>query len=778
MAPAPPEHSLLVVPQVASLVQLTPVVLPSPVLPFTAPVSGPVPSPAVQVPQPPTRVLRVLYIFAGIERRSDIREYLSGLCGELNMALSMEELDTCRNPAHDVLQESVQDALVQRLESREFDVLVVTPPCSTWSRALFSNRPGPRPCRDRTHPWGYPWLQTKDKLRCHNGNVFVRFSIRACRAAHSAQCKFLLEHPEDLGKTRDGSSPASIFALADMHDLLRDTSASTACFFQCLLGASSCKPTRIVSTLPGLQAPEWPHLGWPTFHRDGRYRGPLPEKCGAATAHVPLIGQGADGKFATSAAAAYPLGLCKKLAQLIISVVPTLEPLREGQSGSSAGPFQFPPLPPPSRSSVEPGEQVLVPVETEGEVPGDATSDEDEFGQPRKLLVGFPGGRGPCLQTKLGGKVRGFCDGAGLCSPGRWNPCNRYSTDIAPTTDPLRKILDDAINKYFPNPDRLVYELSVGRHLVSPFSEAMLNEVRVAWHGLLGPGPWATVPEFQPFYLLAVGETLRRMGDPDYLAYTDLENSFVRGVPVGMGEKMARTPALFSRKVKWRSLDDSEFATQVENYRSTAGIENVMEEQFRSEAEQGMMFELQEADAASQFPPGRFRVAAQGALEKADGSWRVLHDGTHGVQVNNGIRPRDQLAMPGPADVQELLASCKEDHNGVHFGLQADVKMAHRRFKHKPSDWGLLCCKARKTAAASGATVWVRLVLDALLTTGAVWPPDSPGSVSDSAKTTTAGSSSSPMIFLGLLTALASSRSSCGACSYGWPLAHRSAGKS
>jgi len=117
---------------------------------------------------------------------------------------------------------------------------------------------------------------------------------------------------------------------------------------------------------------------------------------------------------------------------------------------------------------------------------------------------------------------------------------------------------------------------------------------------------------------------------------------------------MPRTPAVFARKTKWRPLDDSEFLAQVENYRSTAGLEATIEAQFEHEESLGMMFS-QEQEAADLFPPGRFRVAAQGALEKADGSWRILHDGTHGVQVNNGIRVRDQLAMPGPADAKELM---------------------------------------------------------------------------------------------------------------------------
>ena len=35
------------------------------------------------------------------------------------------------------------------MQSAEFDI-IVTPPCSSWARALFFDKPGPPPCRDKT----------------------------------------------------------------------------------------------------------------------------------------------------------------------------------------------------------------------------------------------------------------------------------------------------------------------------------------------------------------------------------------------------------------------------------------------------------------------------------------------------------------------------------------------------------------------------------------------------------------------------------------------------
>ena len=207
----------------------------------------------------------------------------------------------------------------------------------------------------------------------------------------------------------------------------------------------------------------------------------------------------------------------------------------------------------------------------------------------------------------------------------------------------LRQILDEAISTHIPEPDKMVYQLALGRHGVSPFPQEMIDSCRSKWFSLLGNGPWDTITEHQPFFLLAVGETLRRQGDPDAMIFSDVVNGFPNGVFVGMGEKMPRTPTAFSRKVKWRTLDDCEFQAQVDNYRLTAGLEEIIEDQFKEKA-LGMVYSVPALNAESLFPPGRFRVSAQGALEKADGSWRILHDGTHGTRINNGIRSATGLA--------------------------------------------------------------------------------------------------------------------------------------
>ncbi len=119
-----------------------------------------------------------------------------------------------------------------------------------------------------------------------------------------------------------------------------------------------------------------------------------------------------------------------------------------------------------------------------------------------------------------------------------------------------------------------------------------------------------------------------------------------------------------------------------------------LEQQFEEEKLLGMMEEVDEAEFRSRYPKDRVLVAAQGALEKSDNSFRVIHDGTHGVSINPNVIPRDQTRMPGSSDLRSAMAE-DATHGGAFFSLQADIKKAHRRVLIQKSDWGLQCCRLR-----------------------------------------------------------------------------------
>ena len=115
--------------------------------------------------KPLSKRLRVLYLFAGAERKADIGEcVVRGMAkarqqSGLECSAEVENVDILRDPAGgNLLDESRQADLLSRITTGEFDLVLAAPPCNTFSRALFHDSLGPTPLRDKWAPWGKPGL--------------------------------------------------------------------------------------------------------------------------------------------------------------------------------------------------------------------------------------------------------------------------------------------------------------------------------------------------------------------------------------------------------------------------------------------------------------------------------------------------------------------------------------------------------------------------------------------------------------------------------------------
>ena len=82
--------------------------------------------------------LKVLYLFAGSARKGDIKQYFTLLATEHFANISFTEVDLLRGGAsHDL---SLEDRQQQYLDSlKDFHIVIVTPPCSSHSRAQWAN---------------------------------------------------------------------------------------------------------------------------------------------------------------------------------------------------------------------------------------------------------------------------------------------------------------------------------------------------------------------------------------------------------------------------------------------------------------------------------------------------------------------------------------------------------------------------------------------------------------------------------------------------------------
>jgi hypothetical protein len=341
--------------------------------------------------------------------------------------------------------------------------------------------------------------------------------------------------------------------------------------------------------------------------------------------------------------------------------------------------------------------------ETEGFIEDKDTSDEDSDGDRRpKLGEGF-WGKGPPMMIKRGGwrLPRPLQDGGGMCSPGRWPPERRRLPAGA-----SQRILLLILNHLRSWEDsggsvkRAVFSLASGRTKASPFPDHLIAGMR---SGVIEELKKAGVdPEERPgdrskwISVRMVQALLKEAGDPGWKVLSKV----AEGAPLGWREKLPRLPAIFERKRKWKPprREDEDPSTWPDNYESVMALGSTLKDRFEKDEKEGMMKRVTLKEAREKYGE-RLRVAACGAVKQGPGEFRVTHDGTHGVEVNHDIRPRDQLRSPTGRDLRRVGEELYEEQvSAVVFALVFDASRAHRRIPTKEEDWGLQACSIGESA--------------------------------------------------------------------------------
>ena len=660
--------------------------------------------------------VKVIYLFAGKQRKADIGEFLRTAEQQGRITLELKEFDIERAADHDLTNQDLWADIFTLIESGEWTV-IVSPPCNSFSRARFQflDYPGPKPVRNRTWPKGFPWLNNRDREMVDEANFFVLNCVEAARRALLHNGHFLLEHPEDLGQVR-GECPGTIWQWDEVLDLLTFSGVSTFALHQCMFGGKTPKPTRFMTSLPVQDSRCFMQL--PRFDSAGFYVGPLPRDCGHHHDDK-LIGKTESG-WKTSPSAAYPPGLCEFLAEKILSAWAAsggggnknLPAKRKAESVESTIPS---PLVDTSLSSaavsIDPptvmGEvgdigdkatlseppSTLIGVELGGTdaVDGKPVSDDEGFDMARCKNFGPP------MMVEWAGVHRPLVDGFGLCSPTRWPPAARgiYRADeMKSLAGATYNILLDTVVSAIKDVRLEAFKLVTGKLVSSPFTKEKLDEARKHWAALLpAPKEALVVDDGQPFFLRGLALWLKAFDDPDAHILVDGDDNFANGVWVGVDKPLPRCPQVFPPKVKHRKLDDTDFNPVASNYPSAQLSSKQLEEKFREEEKLGRMFPSTLPVTVNKYGAERVRVASMAAITKPDGSVRPLHDGTHSVMVNHEIRYADQLQCPGPA---EVAASVREATLTLEapFCVSADIQAAHRLVKVREADWGYLACKS------------------------------------------------------------------------------------
>ena len=220
--------------------------------------------------------LRVLYLFCGKQRKHSLDSWLAELASSRGIPLKVDAIDIIRKPFTDLSNPKQQEFFLSRVRSGSYFAVILSPPCSTFSRAPWHNNRGPRPLRSFDHPDGLPGLRWGQRRKAQLGNNLADFSMRVAEATlHLEHSYLLLEQPEDLGAVAAGARPSSMWQRESFKAVAMHPRALHLVFHQADFGTPYPKPTRLL--LATKQPPlDFMHSGLPVFDNDGFYKGPLP----------------------------------------------------------------------------------------------------------------------------------------------------------------------------------------------------------------------------------------------------------------------------------------------------------------------------------------------------------------------------------------------------------------------------------------------------------------------------------------------------------------------
>ena len=111
----------------------------------------------------------------------------------------------------------------------------------------------------------------------------------------------------------------------------------------------------------------------------------------------------------------------------------------------------------------------------------------------------------------------------------------------------------------------------------------------------------------------------------------------------------------------------------------------VIEAKVSEDLAEGRMIKTSYAEAKTKYGENLL-IGALGLVEEGQDKFRLIHDGTHKVLINNRIHARDMLPCPIVYDIAAEMAAV-EDQAEAHLAIVWDFKSAHRLIQVDPQDW-------------------------------------------------------------------------------------------
>ena len=220
---------------------------------------------------------------------------------------------------------------------------------------------------------------------------------------------------------------------------------------------------------------------------------------------------------------------------------------------------------------------------------------------------------------------------------------------------------------------RATFRLATGKWDGPLFPKDKLDTLREDWFRMLpDPERAKEVTPGQPFFLRAIAQTLEILEDPDFGTAEQGKYCFCNGVEVGHLRPLGPVPQVYRLRRKDQKYNDSSWEPEMRNYGEGPEVERSLQEAFEKEEREGRMFPLSLGEAKKRYPGNQLRIAAQAVIPKPGNDFRVVHDATHGVQVNNEIVMKDRLESPGSREVAAIQKLGSSSDEKVFFGIVGD----------------------------------------------------------------------------------------------------------
>ncbi len=335
----------------------------------------------------------------------------------------------------------------------------------------------------------------------------------------------------------------------------------------------------------------------------------------------------------------------------------------------------------------------------------ESDTDPDSDAEPAES-----GPRGQGLPLRVGSfeRARDLCDGAGLCSLGRWPPSSRPSPSsrrLLALNAMIGHTMDAWLQRASATAQEVFQQLADGEATEETVPGEVQAELYHKALSIFADIRGGAQPRTGDLPMLVHGRLLETIltegGDPDKRGI----KHFYQGVRLGVGRKTPRTPAVFAKKTKWNLAEQgtaSDLAGQSvqavwrDNYQTVKAHPELILQQLEDHHARGLALRLTPKEAREQYPD--LTVVSLGAVAKvadpqSPEDLRLLMDGTHGVCVNSHIRQRDQDRCPTAADVKRVQRAQGQESRRPR-GLALDAKEAHRIPPVHPEDWRFLGCRA------------------------------------------------------------------------------------